>query len=114
MTLRIHRLENNEYWKDRSSPQTSDTISPIRGGHPETTVTEEFDSAGNLKTRTARTAASRAAWQAYARGYLNGGTRLTGPAAPSSSYPMSRLRRWTRWWGSMMSCGWHAWPARSS
>ena len=31
MTLRIHRLENNEYWKDRSSPQTSDTISPIRG-----------------------------------------------------------------------------------
>ena len=29
MTLRIHRLENNEYWKDRSSPQTSDTISPI-------------------------------------------------------------------------------------
>ena len=27
-----------------------------RGGHPETTVTEEFDSAGNLKTRTARTA----------------------------------------------------------
>ena len=37
-----------------------------RGGHPETTVTEEFDSAGNLKTRTARTAPSRAAWQAYA------------------------------------------------
>ena len=37
-----------------------------RGGHPETTVTEEFDSAGNLKTRTTRTAPSRAAWQAYA------------------------------------------------
>ena len=37
-----------------------------RGGHPETTVTEEFDSAGNLKTRTTRTAATRAAWQAYA------------------------------------------------
>ena len=34
MTLRIHRLENNEYWKDRSSPQTSDTISPIRGPRP--------------------------------------------------------------------------------
>ena len=34
MTLRIHRLENNEYWKDRSSPQTSDTISPIRGLRP--------------------------------------------------------------------------------
>ena len=30
------------------------------------TVTEEFDSAGNLKTRIARTAPSRAAWQAYA------------------------------------------------
>ena len=27
MTLRIHRLENNEYWKDGSSPQTSDTKS---------------------------------------------------------------------------------------
>ena len=37
-----------------------------RGGHPETTVTEEFDSAGNLKTRITRTAPSRAAWQAYA------------------------------------------------
>ena len=37
-----------------------------RGGHPETTVTEEFDAAGNLKTRTTRTAPSRAAWQAYA------------------------------------------------
>ena len=37
-----------------------------RGGHPETTVTEEFDAAGILKTRTTRTAASRAAWQAYA------------------------------------------------
>ena len=34
MTLRIHRLENNEYWKDRSSPQTSDTISPIKGPRP--------------------------------------------------------------------------------
>ena len=34
MTLRIHRLENNEYWKDRSSPQTSDTISPISGPRP--------------------------------------------------------------------------------
>ena len=37
-----------------------------KGGHPETTVTEEFDSAGNLKTRTTRTTTSRAAWQAYA------------------------------------------------
>ena len=37
-----------------------------RGGHPETTVTEEFDAAGNLKTRITRTAPSRAAWQAYA------------------------------------------------
>ena len=37
-----------------------------KGGHPETTVTEEFDSAGNLKTRITRTAPSRAAWQAYA------------------------------------------------
>ena len=37
-----------------------------RGGHPETTVTEEFDAAGNLKTRTTRTTTSRAAWQAYA------------------------------------------------
>ena len=37
-----------------------------RGGHPETTVTEEFDSAGNLETRTIRTTTSRAAWQAYA------------------------------------------------
>ena len=37
-----------------------------RGGHPETTVTEEYDAAGNLKTRTARTTTSRAAWQAYA------------------------------------------------
>ena len=37
-----------------------------RGGHPETTVTEEYDAAGNLKTRITRTAASRAAWQAYA------------------------------------------------
>ena len=27
MTLRIHRLEKNEYWKDGSSPQTSDTKS---------------------------------------------------------------------------------------
>ena len=25
-----------------------------RGGHPETTVTEEYDAAGNLKTRTTR------------------------------------------------------------
>ena len=37
-----------------------------RGGHPETTVTEAFDAAGNLKTRITRTAASRATWQAYA------------------------------------------------
>ena len=37
-----------------------------RGGHPETTVTEEYDAAGNLKTRTIRTTTSRAAWQAYA------------------------------------------------
>ena len=37
-----------------------------KGGHPETTVTEEFDAAGNLKTRTTRTTTSRAAWQAYA------------------------------------------------
>ena len=48
------------------------------------------------------------------RGYSNGGTRLTGPAAPSLSCPMSRLRRRTRWWGSMTSCGWHGWPARTS
>ena len=27
---------------------------------------------------------------------------------------MSRRRRWTRWSGCMMSCFWHAWPARSS
>ena len=33
-----------------------------RNGH----VTEEFDAAGNLKTRTIRTTTSRAAWQAYA------------------------------------------------
>ena len=32
MTLRIHRLENNEYWKDRSSPQTSFRRSPARKG----------------------------------------------------------------------------------
>ena len=37
-----------------------------RGGHPEMTVTEEYDTAGNLKTRITRTAPSRAAWQAYA------------------------------------------------
>ena len=37
-----------------------------KGGNLETTVTEEYDSAGNLKTRIARTAPSRAAWQAYA------------------------------------------------
>ena len=30
------------------------------------------------------------------RGFSNGGTRLTGPAAPSSSCPMSRRRRRTR------------------
>ena len=38
-----------------------------RGGQPrDGHVTEEFDSAGNLKTRTTRTTTSRAAWQAYA------------------------------------------------
>ena len=37
-----------------------------KGGHPETTVTEEYDAAGNLKTRTIRTTTSRPAWQAYA------------------------------------------------
>ena len=37
-----------------------------KGGNLETVTTEEFDAAGNLKTRTARTATSRAAWQAYA------------------------------------------------
>ena len=37
-----------------------------KGGHPETTVTEEYNAAGNLKTRTIRTTTSRAAWQAYA------------------------------------------------
>ena len=37
-----------------------------KGDHLETTVTEEFDAAGNLKTRTTRTATSRSAWQAYA------------------------------------------------
>ena len=44
----------------------SEIASIGRGGHPETTVTEEYDAAGNLKTRTTRTAASRAVWQAYA------------------------------------------------
>ena len=37
-----------------------------KGDHLETTVTEEFDAVGNLKTRTTRTAARRPAWQAYA------------------------------------------------
>ena len=37
-----------------------------KGGNLETVTTEEFDAAGNLKTRTTRTTTSRAAWQAYA------------------------------------------------
>ena len=37
-----------------------------KGGNLETVTTEEFDAAGNLKTRTIRTTTSRAAWQAYA------------------------------------------------
>ena len=46
--------------------------------------------------------------------FLSGGIRRTGLGAPSLSCPMSRLRRRTRWWGCMTSCGWHGWPARTS
>ena len=47
--------------------------------------------------------------------FWSGGIRRSGLGAQSSSCPItSRLRRWTRWWGSMTSCFWHAWPARSS
>ena len=48
-------------------------------------------------------------------GFSSGGIQRTGLGAQSSSWPItSRLRRRTRWWGSMTSCGWHGWPARSS
>ena len=48
-------------------------------------------------------------------GFLNGGIRWNGLDAQSSSCPITRrLRRRSRWWGSMTSCGWHGWPARSS
>ena len=48
-------------------------------------------------------------------GSSSGGIRRTGLGAQGSSCPItSRLRRWTRWSGSMTSCGWHGWPARSS
>ena len=47
-------------------------------------------------------------------GFSSGGIRRTGRGAQSSSCPItSRLRRRTRWWGSMTSCGWHGWPARN-
>ena len=48
-------------------------------------------------------------------GSWSGGIRLSGLGVPSWwCRIMIRLRRWTRWWGCMMSCGWHTWPARSS
>ena len=48
-------------------------------------------------------------------GFWSGGIRLSGLGVPGWwCRIMRRLRRWTRWWGSMMSCGWHGWPARSS
>ena len=47
-------------------------------------------------------------------GFSSGGIRRTGLGAQSSSCAItSRLRRRTRWWGSMTSCGWHGWPARN-
>ena len=48
-------------------------------------------------------------------GFSSGGIRRTGLGAQSWLCPItSRLRRRTRWWGSMTSCGWHGWPARNS
>ena len=47
-------------------------------------------------------------------GFSSGGIQRTGLGAQSSSCPItSRLRRRTRWWGCMTSCGWHGWPARN-
>ena len=59
------------FWCARRDVETeiewlSEIACIARGDHLETTVTEEFDAAGNLKTRTTRTATSRPAWQAYA------------------------------------------------
>ena len=49
--------------------------------------------------------------------FLSGGIRRSGLGAQSWwCRIMIRLRRWTRWWGSMTSCGWHGWhgcPARN-
>ena len=43
------------------------------------TVTEEYDTAGNLKTRITRTAPPAGRRGKRTRGFSNGGTRLTGP-----------------------------------
>ena len=71
-----------------------------KGGHPETTVTEEYDAAGNLKTRTIRTTTSRAAWQAYAW--------LLERRHPAGLVPPHRARHGRRSRGEGGPAGWGA------
>ena len=120
--LTLHRqgpyLEFLESIEKATAVRTLESLARIELGAQGGALQERTTTTRTAKNGTTTTTV-RERWDptglgALTDGFSSGGIRLSGLGVLSRwCRIMRRLRRWTRWWGSMTSCGWHDWPARN-